>query len=110
MDDKQRHQMHGIVHEAMGDGITIASSAIVLAANRSVELNMNPIITFVIMKRLIQMNIDLQGEEIYKSMESEGYGESIVHKAMHDTMMKRLEETVSGIVDAQKIRKVEVKS
>lgn len=55
-----------VVKRTMGDGSYIASSACKMAAERSNDAGVNPIVTFILMRELCRVNIDAQKEVITK--------------------------------------------
>ena len=89
--------------EQINDSATIATSALSLAANRSIELDMNPITTMFVLKYLVQANIDAMELQTFEEMPSGKYT-----RAEHLVHMNDLEQMVVRFVQ-KKTKKVVIK-
>jgi len=89
--------MANMAHECMRDANAIASSAISLAADRSSDLGMRPVVTFFVLKYLLQLNIDLQSEDLWEALHAD---HKDVPKSVHLKAMARMEKEVIDLVKA----------
>lgn len=73
--------------EKLNDSGRIASSAIALAVNRAHDLKINPIMTMVMLKYLVELNIELLLEETIKD-------KSHFSREFHERQLKTLKEMI----------------
>ena len=79
-----------IMDESMNDSGQIASSAISMAVDRSHDLKINPLITIIMLKYLVELNINLLFEEIVEKLD-------FIPRESHEKQLKKLEELIGEI-------------
>ena len=92
--------------EVMRDSTNLASSAVSWAAERACDLEMNPMVTLMALKYLVQINIDLQSEEIWENLSKQ---HPTVKKEVHDATIENMEKQIKAVLMTAKTRKITIR-